>query len=177
MSTSIYDIGIWASGSTYLKWDIVKHLDSTLNKYLFWHSTLNANQGNTPSTSSSQWDGNVVFGGQTRPEFFWVPSYSPSYPVTPRVFPLKFGDGYEQRPSDGINIDLLTLNLSFDDRQAAEMTSIIHFLHERKAREAFVFVPSTPYPKAKLFVCRSWDTVQQFFDRFTVRAIFEEVPA
>lgn len=172
MSTSIYGILNYAAGTTYSKWDIVK------SSSLYWYSKVDANIGNTPGTTSSYWDGNTTFAsanGETRPKFIWTPSYNPAIVSEPRVNVIAFGDGYEQRNTEGINFDLLKLDLVFEKRNIAETTALLHFLHERKAQEPFVYTPPIPYDSTKLFVARTWNMSQVFYNNYSVRVLVQEI--
>ena len=91
-----------------------------------------------------------------------VPDRGLSRSSTPKIRSAKFGDGYEQRTPQGISNNLLKLGVSFDKRDEAEATAIAHFLHARGAKEAFAFLPPSPYGSMKKFVCRSWDVSMEF---------------
>tara|TARA_R110000772_G_scaffold249530_3_gene364028 strand:- start:12290 stop:12922 length:633 start_codon:yes stop_codon:yes gene_type:complete len=115
--------------------------------------------------------------GVTRPSFIWKPSYQDSTNFEPKVVKISFGEGYEQRVSNGINNNLLKFDYSFEDRNQRETFSILHFLNERNSKEMFLFIPHFPYVTQKRFICRSWSESRTFYDNFTIRAQFEEVAA
>ena len=52
-----------------------------------------------------------------------------------------FGDGYEQRQTDGLNSDLLEYDLTFENVQQDEGDAIEEFLIARAALEAFFWTP------------------------------------
>ena len=132
-----------------------------------------------PTISDNAWGGIVQIEGAKIPEFIWKPSYASSVTHEPSVNAVSFGDGYEQRVSQMINSDLITLNVNFDKRRKKEATAILHFLNTRKSAESFLFSPPEPYnpSKQRFFVCRSWSNNFNFFDNFTIQARFEEVAA
>lgn len=169
MSNSIYGIANWSSGATYNRFDIVKHGGK------FWYSTVDSNTNNTPSTSSTQWDGNKAFAGKDRPEFLWTPSYNPVVTAQPDTTAIMFGDGYEQRTENNLHADRIVIEVNFEQRNKAEATAILHFLHARVAKEAFTWIPPDPYSSEKLFICRGWSHTQPFFNQYNIRAVFEEV--
>ena len=47
---------------------------------------------------------------------------------TPRVLLANFGDGYEQRLADGINVLNQDMNISFSTRPKAEIDDLVAFL-------------------------------------------------
>jgi phage-related protein len=85
-------------------------------------------------------------------------NYSSSYELTvsrsPRVNVIRFGDGYEQRTSDGINTNPREYNVSFN-KDNAEISAIDNFLTERGGLYSFLWSPDDGTPQGK-FVCREW---------------------
>ena len=130
-----------------------------------------------PTISESFWGGLKETSRGKEPEFFWKPSYSSSVSHRPRSTRVAFGDGYEQRTADSINVDLTELSLTFDKKRKKEATAILHFLHARRSIESFLFSPPEPYNpiRQNYFVCRSWSTTFNFFDNYTISANFEQV--
>lgn len=121
------------------------------------------------------WGGYTTYDTKTIPHFFWIADYGAGISSEPKVNVLQFGDGYEQRTPESISADLLKLDLTFDNRGEKEAAAIAHFLHVRGAKEAFAFMPPSPYGSMKKFVCRSWDVTMTFNNNFSVKASFEEV--
>jgi phage-related protein len=171
---SIYDSTVWTSNSG--PWT-VGQIFLYLEKYYYCTQAHTAAQ--TPAADSQYWGGykSMSIGGVNKPipHFYWVPSYAPSISSEPKVRSIKFGDGYEQRTPEGINNDLLSISLGFDNRKETEATEIAHFLHIRKAHEAFAFLPPKPYSSMKRFVCRKWDLSVEFEGTYSLKATFEEV--
>lgn len=168
---SIYNIADWVSGTTYNLNDIVKYDGK------FYYSLKNSHSAQTPAIGSIYWGGVTTHNGIVKTQFLWKPSYNHTVNMQPSIRSIRFGDGYEQRIPDGIHTTLLKLDLIFDLRNAAESTAINHFLEKRKGAESFVFTPSSPFDLSKLFVCKTWSSTYGFYDNFSIRAEFEEVPS
>ena len=103
----------------------------------------------------------------------YTPSYSIQLEEEPRVLAAQFGDGYQQRVGDGINIRPRKWTLQFDARTDAEMTPILAFLRARNGVEAFDW--TDPDGVAGKFVCRRWSRTQPNFGINNLSAVFEEV--
>lgn len=184
MSNSIFNINEWNASTVYNKYDIISYTD---NRFYYAKTSVPAN--NPPVYSSVTSDSDVYWGGYFRhpisqkdyPYFFWKPSYQTQSNFEPKVSVIRYGDGYEKRVSDQINFNLLNFELNFEGLTLDEATAILHFLTARNAKQAFIYYPSPPYSipttEAKLFVCRKWNSTNPFFNNFSVRASFEEVPA
>jgi len=167
---SIYSVSTWSNATTYNIHDIVKHGN------FYYYSETNSNLNNTPSESSSAWGGTKVYNGAVKSHFIWIPSYNHSINIEPNVKVMQYGEGYEQTVPDGINNTLLKIELTFDLRNKAEAQAINHFLEKRKGSESFVFAPSEPYNLDKLFKCRGWASNFLFYDNYSIRCRFDEVP-
>jgi len=106
------------------------------------------------------------------------PAYNPNYSATKRSEPVKrtvrFGDGYEQRLSYGINQNPKQWSLSFNvtDTEADEIET---FLDARAVdSDSFDWTPpgdSTSYK----WVCESWTRELFEFERSKIDATFREV--
>ena len=63
---------------------------------------------------------------------------------TPRVLIASFGDGYEQRISDGVNVLDETYSLTFNTRAKADIDDIVLFLDTQKGVNKFLLtLPDT----------------------------------
>jgi phage-related protein len=174
---SIYNVSKWTtSPSTFKKNDFVED-SATDGRY--WYSLQDDNSGQTPAVGSTHWDGNinVTIDGSTtiQPYFFWAPSYNVQVSHQPRIQTIQFGDGYEQRLKDGINNDILKLNLSFESRGEQEAAAILHFLHTKGGYAPFYFKTTPPYSIIKKFVCKSFNSTFVFADNYNVTCSLEEV--
>lgn len=137
---------------------------------------LYANQNSITSTfDDTKWEGYVLDNGDTKPNFTWIPSYQNTVNNQPRVQVLKFGDGYESRVPDGINVVLPIYNLRFENRDVNEATAILHFLSQRQGAESFIWNGRPPYQRQLRYVCREWNDTQNFDNNFTIEAKFEQV--
>lgn len=178
MSTTIYNIANWANSTNYVKNDIVSNGGSYYYALVSHVSDPSQTFAQTVAANPSLWGGvgTDPVSGQTKPQFIWTPSYQGSVVVNPRIKKIQYGDGYEQRLSDGINSILLELNLSFDTRTSQEATAILHFLHEKSGRKSFLYLPAAPFNSIKKFVARSWESVTNFYENYSIKCKFEEVP-
>jgi len=173
---SIYNISSWDSaGNTPYSIDGIVTHNSKFYYCIQGHGITVADK-HEPAVSSAYWGGSTTAEGGERYEFIWSPSYSLTANQKPEVLTIKFGNGYEQRLKEGINNNLLSLDLKFESRSTAETVAIIHFLTDKEGYKSFWFNAPTPFGVAKKFVCRDWSTNQQFDDNYTVNSKFEEVP-
>jgi phage-related protein len=72
--------------------------------------------------------------------FTWNPSFGAQSAREPRIRSARFGDGYEQRAASGLNADLATWSLTFENRSDADAASITAFLAARGGHEAFEWI-------------------------------------
>ena len=102
------------------------------------------------------------------------PKYNYTITRQPAVNVLSFGDGFEQRLTEGLNQNPITLNLKFDLSQT-DSTTAITFLNARITDGAsFTFlVPNENVTKN--FVCLSYNTAVPFLNRVTLTCSFREV--
>lgn len=97
--------------------------------------------------------------------------------VTQRVITAKFGDGYEQRAQDGLNIKGDLFNVSFNNRLASEINLIAKFL-DVKAGNNFDFIVTEHGSDATLkVVCDTYSVnyVNESFHSLTAtfRRVYE----
>lgn len=93
--------------------------------------------------------------------------------VKPRVLTSKFGDGYEMRVGDGINIRPREWTITFNARTTAEITPIITFLEVRNGIESFDWTP--PVGAVGKFVCEDWTHTMERYNINNLSAKFREV--
>lgn len=163
---SIYTITDWSPNTSYNVNDIFLYQGN------YYYSIVKHNSGASFNTGYS--NGITTFNGQSKPYFFWKPSYNPDISIQPNVKKVQFGDGYDQSSPDGINNILLPLNLTFDKRTDNEARAILHFLYARKGAESFVFTPPFPYNMNKLFKCGQWRHNHIFANNHTITVVFNE---
>lgn len=180
MAISIYSaITDWVSGINYEKFTPVKSGGKT------YYALRDHTSGASFAADSGLWGGYTADpsgkvlanrdGSNTRPHFFFTPSYGTNFSLEPKTRVSNFGEGYEQRVPESINNSLLSIDLIFDTRGAMEARAINLFLQERSGREAFLFTPPDPFASLKLFVCRKWSNNVKFFKNNSISAMFEEV--
>lgn len=106
--------------------------------------------------------------------FTWTPDYGITEQHEPRVITSKLGDGYEQRLAIGLNSDLATWPLVFDNRSNTEYDEIMAFLGARKGSESFDW--TTPRGLAgKRWKCAKWTGIGKSPNLNRVEATFEQV--
>ena len=106
------------------------------------------------------------------------PSITPAYGLqktsAPTVRTVRFGDGYEQRLSLGLNQNPKSYNLTFEVSET-DADTIETFLDARAADNAsFDFTPPGESSSSK-FVCEQWDKSIPYLNRATIQATFREV--
>ena len=177
---SIYDtVPSWSPASTYSKYNIVLGSD---NKY--YYSIVDSNFNQDPITTANlqvEWDGHISLNSVLYPNFWWKASYASSISNKPRVLINSFGNGYQQRISDGLNSNLIQISLEFENRSEQETVSILHFLKERNAKESFIYNLPTIYQKSNsnlstMFICLDWSVKFISYNNYSIAASFNEVP-
>ena len=106
------------------------------------------------------------------------PSITPAYGVrknsAPAVRTVRFGDGYEQRTSLGLNQNPKIYNLTFNVSET-DSDTIETFLDARAADNAsFDFTPPGEASSSK-FVCEEWNKSIPYLNRASIQATFREV--
>jgi len=177
---SIYDIvPNWSAVSTYNKYNIVLGSD---NRY--YYSVIDSNINQNPTDTNNlqiEWDGYILINGNLTPNFFWKPSYNIEAISKPRVKINQFGNGYQQRISDGININLIEFNIIFENRSELETVSILHFLQQMSTKQSFIYNMPTIYSKSNsnlttMFICPEWNASFVSYNNYSIKANFTEVP-
>jgi phage-related protein len=108
-----------------------------------------------------------------------VPDKNLSLASKPRVLIAKFGDGYEQRISDGINSMEESFSVSFKTRTKEEIDEIKLFLESKKGVGSFDFT----YPESNAVggeitikvVCDSFNTTFEYDEFYSLTASFRRV--
>ena len=106
------------------------------------------------------------------------PSITPTYGVqklsSPTVRTARFGDGYEQRLTFGLNQNPKSFQLTFEVSEA-DADTIETFLDARAADNAsFDFTPPGEASSSK-FVCESWSKSIPYLNRATINTTFRQV--
>lgn len=92
--------------------------------------------------------------------------------IKPKTRIAKFGDGYEQRASIGINSINETYNVNFKTRPKAEVDDVVVFLNSKKGVTAFDYViPDTNVGGGETtikVVCESYDVSYDYGDFYSL---------
>jgi|TARA_B110000858_G_scaffold195089_1_gene250754 phage-related protein len=98
---------------------------------------------------------------------------------TPRVLLANFGDGYEQRLADGINVLDQNMTISFSTRPKAEIDDLVAFFESLKGVSRFKFNLEDSNEGSStetiLCVCPSWSQTWAFDNFYTLTATFRRV--
>lgn len=150
------------------------------HEYYYWHSDASSSNKDPAEIKNNfnereNYSQDLNTGYWTR-DFFWKPSLSLSVSHKPRMEEISVGGGYTQVYSDGINENLLNLDLQFNNRSDEEAYAILHFLEQKLGCRPFNFVPPAPYNRKKNFVCQEWTHTYNYKDNHSISAKFEEYP-
>ena len=108
-----------------------------------------------------------------KPVFTWLPEFSSSNSEEPAVKVTKYGDGYEARVSDAINVNRQSWTLSFSEqRTPGQMSQIRTFLRARHGVESFTW--TSPFGETGTYVARKWTTTTEQ-GYITIKVVFDEV--
>jgi len=103
------------------------------------------------------------------------PTYGAAKASQPIVRTVRFGDGYEQRLSYGLNQNPKVWTLTWQNITEANSDTIETFLDARAADNAsFDWAPPAEGVTYK-WVCESWDKVIPYTGRATISATFRQV--
>lgn len=106
-------------------------------------------------------------------DFYFVLNYPAQLSRKPAVITYKFGDGYEQRVSPGLNVNLQSWSLKASSLDLEEATDIDLFLSEKNGITSFTWY--NPMDVLINVVCSEWNIDFDEDNAFT--ATFREVPA
>ena len=103
-----------------------------------------------------------------------TPDFGASRKSKPNVKSIKFGDGYEQRLSIGIQQDPKIWDLKWSTLTDSDASAIEKFFENRFGSESFLWTPlgdTTAYR----FVCREWNRTFASSNINQISAKFEQV--
>lgn len=106
--------------------------------------------------------------------FNWHITASPTLTETPNVKKIKFGDGYEQRFTNGINSTPQSWSVSFSNRLENEAVAIRDFLRSHGGVLSFDWQPPGENRTYK-FTCSSWNLVPHKGGVYSMSTTFEQV--
>ena len=102
------------------------------------------------------------------------PVYNTRINARPKVNTLSFGDGFEQRLTEGLNQNPLSVNLTFELSQIDADTAIT-FLNARVEDGASFDYTLPSETSSRKFVCTSFPRSIPFLNRVTLSCVFREV--
>ena len=102
------------------------------------------------------------------------PIYNTRINASPKVKVISFGDGFEQRLTEGLNQNPLSVNLVFDLSQTDADTAIT-FLNSRVDDGASFDYTLPNESSSRKFVCTSFPRTIPFINRVRLSCIFREV--
>ena len=102
------------------------------------------------------------------------PVYNTRINARPKVNSLSFGDGFEQRLTEGLNQNPLSVNLTFELSQTDADTAIT-FLNARVDDGASFDYTLPSETSSRKFVCTSFPRSIPFLNRVTLSCVFREV--
>lgn len=105
--------------------------------------------------------------------FSYDPDYGAKGSRRPRVNTVQFGDGYQQRFTDGINSKPQVWSLQFMNRDATEAAAIDDFLDARGGIDYFYWTP--PDGVQGKYVCSQWEYTPTVGVLKSITATFAEV--
>lgn len=103
-----------------------------------------------------------------------TPSYGAQKTSQPRVRSTQFGDGYSQRTRYGLNTNLKTWNLTWENISESNADTIETFLDARGGAESFDWTPPGGESSAK-WICQQWNKTIPYVNRATITATFVQV--
>ena len=102
------------------------------------------------------------------------PVYNTRFNTRPKIKVLSFGDGFEQRLTEGLNQNPLSVNLTFELSQTDADTAIT-FLNSRVEDGASFDYTLPSESSSRKFVCTSFPRSIPFLNRVTLSCTFREV--
>ena len=102
------------------------------------------------------------------------PVYNTRINARPKVNTLSFGDGFEQRLTEGLNQNPLSVNLTFELTQTDADTAIA-FLNARVEDGASFDYTLPSESTSRKFVCTSFPRSIPFLNRVRLSCVFREV--
>ena len=103
-----------------------------------------------------------------------VPDFNAQKKSRPEVRIAKFGSGYEQRTTFGINQNPKEWQLEWRNRSETDIAAIESFFDARGAVEAFDWTPPDSLTEYK-WVCREWSKTMVVANLSTLSAVFRQV--
>lgn len=170
--------GFFEHGVTYSKHDIVYVSGNATNDSLIleqsgWYYYT----GDTPTVASLSNSPTGIDSLWTDKEFYFSVNQGVSVQSKPRYLKFESTNGYFIRANDGLNKNLLNIELSFDGRTDKETKAMVHFLENKQGKNQFKFTPPAPYNKKNItFFCPRWEHVLVYKDNNNVNLNLVQFP-
>ena len=107
--------------------------------------------------------------------FTYTPDFGAAKAMTPQVVTVKFGEGYEQRYSKGMNSTPQKWDLRFAQREAAEANAITAFLDARGGVESFDWTPPDSNTVIRVKCAEGYSKIIEKYNRYSISCVFEQV--
>lgn len=105
--------------------------------------------------------------------FGWFPDVASEASEEPAVNVTKYGDGYESRTSDTMNVNRQNWRVTFTrGRASGESLAIRQFLQDHQGKDSFLW--TNPFGELLTVVARKW-TAKSDRGEITVSTTFEQV--
>jgi phage-related protein len=103
------------------------------------------------------------------------PDYGLEIEHSPKINTITFGDGFEQRLTEGLNQNARRLSLTFSNITESQSDTLINFLNDRATNaESFDYtLPSEA--SARKFVCTNFPRTIPYLNRVRLTCVFREV--
>lgn len=92
----------------------------------------------------------------------------------PNIKEAKYGDGYSQRISIGINQVPITVNLAYSNISATEKQTLENFINEHAAGQAILWAMPDEYLQRKWYIS-DWNITYVKYGIFNVKMTLQEV--
>ena len=107
----------------------------------------------------------------------FTPTVNPAFPLElkekVRLSEIKFGGGYSQRATEGMNDIEGFLTVIWENITTAEKEGILTFLRDRNGTEPFY--PSFFTDIGAIYICPEWSSTRIASDTFSIHANFIRV--
>ncbi len=165
---------LWNADKTYNQHEVVFCHDNS--KY-YYSKAAKPQSGNRPWILEEEDVTSINKNIWTR-EFYWSPSVPFNVSHSPNIdkFGTAHGPYTQYHPANQQNVNLLTLDLEFQNRSDEEAYAILHFLEMHLGYLSFLFVPPSPYNRKRRFYCEKCKHTYVFRDNHTISATFVQFP-
>jgi phage-related protein len=106
-------------------------------------------------------------------EFIWLPDWNAQGDTKADISKVRFGDGYVQRQTKGMNPLMMNWSLAFSPRSDAVVDAIVAFLQARQGVTAFTWTP--PGETQMKWTCERWVKTKMGDDVNSLSMTFERV--